>query len=113
MQCKRDPIFNGFPESFDVFHWHDDMPGIPSGAKVLAYSTGCPRQAFCYGEKVYGIQCHLEFTKNTVEGLIKHCSNNYTHGKFIQNPTEFLQSNFSSVNEKMRLILDRLATKVR
>ena len=26
---ENDPIFGMFPKSFDVMHWHNDMPGIP------------------------------------------------------------------------------------
>src|SRR5579862_1536272 len=56
---NQDFIFKQFPESFDVMHWHNDMPGVPAGSTILAYSEGCPRQVIRYNERVYGLQCHM------------------------------------------------------
>src|SRR5579872_3246973 len=48
--AKYDPVFQQFPEKFNTMHWHNDMPGIPANAVLLAKSDGCPRQAFRYGD---------------------------------------------------------------
>jgi len=69
-----DPIFKLFPQSFDVMHWHNDMPGVPTGSAILAYSEGCPRQVVRYNERVYGLQCHMEMTTDLINGMIEHCS---------------------------------------
>jgi GMP synthase (glutamine-hydrolysing) len=43
-----------------VFQWHGDTFDIPAGAVHLAASPLCVNQAFSYGDKVYGLQFHLE-----------------------------------------------------
>lgn len=69
---KQDPIIGTFPEKFPVGHWHGDMPGLTSESKVLATSQGCPRQIVRYAPKIYGFQCHFEFTPEAIEGMIKN-----------------------------------------
>jgi GMP synthase (glutamine-hydrolysing) len=43
-----------------VFQWHGDTFDIPASTVHLAASPVCVNQAFRYGEKVYGLQFHLE-----------------------------------------------------
>ncbi|MGB9628551.1 MAG: type 1 glutamine amidotransferase [Thermodesulfobacteriota bacterium] len=57
-----DPLFFKFPKTFPVFQWHGDTFEIPKGAKLIVTSSSVPYQAFRYGEKVYGLQFHLEVT---------------------------------------------------
>ncbi len=56
----RDPLFSHFKEKEKIFQLHGDTFEIPSTAKHLARSNVCEGQAFRYGEKVYGLQFHLE-----------------------------------------------------
>ena len=56
---RLDALFQGFPGSFPVFHWHSDTFAIPAGAAWLALGPGCPHQAFRHG-RVAGLQFHLE-----------------------------------------------------
>ncbi|MCX6642967.1 MAG: type 1 glutamine amidotransferase, partial [Candidatus Bathyarchaeota archaeon] len=56
-----DPIFQGFPQMFPVFHWHTDMFQIPEGGKKLAVGAVCPIQSFGVGN-VRGVIFHLEIT---------------------------------------------------
>jgi GMP synthase (glutamine-hydrolysing) len=60
---KADPLFDGFPETFNAFHWHGDTFTLPKGAKLLAGNDWYPHQIFKVGEKAYGFQCHLEITE--------------------------------------------------
>jgi GMP synthase (glutamine-hydrolysing) len=57
---KADPVFKGFNSSEKVFQWHADTFEIPRGGLHLASSENCLGQAFRFGEKVYGMQFHLE-----------------------------------------------------
>ncbi len=65
-QGKEDPLFEGLAESVDLFHWHEDMFELPSGATLLASSQGCPHQAFTIGKNAYGLQFHIEITEPTI-----------------------------------------------
>jgi GMP synthase (glutamine-hydrolysing) len=62
----RDPLFTSLPKTFPVFQWHEDTFEIPKWAKLLATSTTVSNQAFRYGENAYGLQFHLEVTKEMI-----------------------------------------------
>ena len=62
--------FSHFNRSEVVGHWHNDMPGLTLTSKVIAASAGCPRQIVEYSSLVYGLQCHLEFTSDSITALI-------------------------------------------
>ena len=59
---RASKFFAGFPESFTAFHWHGDTFATPPQAQNLMASEGCAHQALEYGERVVGIQFHLEVT---------------------------------------------------
>lgn len=63
----RDPLFSHFNRSEKIFQWHGDTFAIPDGAVQLASSQTCANQAFRYGDKVYGLQFHLEVDQPLVE----------------------------------------------
>ncbi|HRN55812.1 MAG TPA: hypothetical protein PLL71_05140, partial [Agriterribacter sp.] len=107
MQIRKHP----FGSTLVVGHWHNDMPGLTADCRVLATSAGCPRQMIRYKHNVYGFQCHMELTTEVVELLIaaepdlEAQSNNY---KFVQPPNALLSYNYTEMNEKLYLFLDRL-----
>lgn len=61
------------PKCFLAFHWHGDTFTLPEGAVHLAENQACKNQAFLYGQKVLGLQCHLEYTQQSIEELMRHC----------------------------------------
>ena len=65
-QGLEDPLFNGLGKEFEVFQWHGDTFAIPDNGVHLAYSKACTNQVFRYNENVYGLQFHLEVTKEMV-----------------------------------------------
>lgn len=111
-EAKTDPIFSQFPEKIESAHWHSDMVGVAEGMILLAGSEGCPRQAFRYGDRVYGLQCHFEMTKCNVEKLLTHCKDDLSPGLYIQEPDIFLNADFDGINQKMLVILDYLKSRV-
>ena len=64
---RRDPLFSHFRSSEPIFQWHGDSFAIPSGAEHLARSPSCTNQAFRYGDRVYGLQFHLEVDEALIE----------------------------------------------
>ena len=64
---RADPLFEGVPEEFLTFQWHNDFFAIPAGAFLLAESAACPNQAFRYGEKAWGTQFHPEVDRAIVD----------------------------------------------
>lgn len=109
---KLDPLFDSFANSFDVIHWHNDMPGIPKDSVLLAYSKGCPNQAFRYNDRVYGFQFHMEITPENAKTMCLHCPDDLKPSKFTQSKEDLLSSDFNSVNQKMNFILDKISTKI-
>jgi GMP synthase-like glutamine amidotransferase len=63
----RDPLFSILPKTFPVFQWHEDTFEIPKAGKLIATSNPIPHQGFRYGEKVYGLQFHLEVTEEMIQ----------------------------------------------
>ncbi len=57
---QEDPVLSTFAPTERIFQWHGDTFDMPHGAEHLASSEICPNQAFRYGDKVYGLQFHLE-----------------------------------------------------
>ena len=64
---SRDPLFAHFEAGEKIFQWHGDTFAIPAGAVQLASSESCANQAFRYGDRVYGLQFHLEVDQALVE----------------------------------------------
>jgi GMP synthase-like glutamine amidotransferase len=64
--------FAHFPDRFVTLQWHGDTFSIPPGAIHAAFSEATPNQAFSYdGERVIGLQFHLEETRQTLGELVE------------------------------------------
>jgi GMP synthase (glutamine-hydrolysing) len=61
-----DPFFSRLPKTFSVFQWHGDTFEIPHNAVLIVTSSLVPHQAFRYGDNVYGLQFHLEVTREMI-----------------------------------------------
>jgi GMP synthase (glutamine-hydrolysing) len=65
---RADPVLGPEGDRLDVVHWHGDTFAIPDGAVRLASSDRYENQAFRYGDRVYGLQFHLEVDDEVAAG---------------------------------------------
>jgi GMP synthase (glutamine-hydrolysing) len=109
-EARRSPAFATLPLETNVFHWHGDTFDLPRGALHAARNEACRNQGFVYGEKVVGLQFHLEVTRESAGRMFRHCADEITGGKFVQNPSEILsdEGRFRRGNELLFTILDAL-----
>ena len=115
-KVNDDPVFSKFETSFEVGHWHGDMPGLTETSQILAYSEGCPRQIVRYSPKIYGFQCHFEFTPESIEGMIQNSEeelDTYKELPFVESPDELRSHDFSQMNSKLFNFLDYLKSTVK
>lgn len=102
-----DPMLEGFPQQFDVAHWHSDMSGVPEGAEVLARSPGCPRQIIRYHDHVYGFQCHPEMTRSVMTRLADHCADDLDGSTYVQSRDQIIAQDFAAINQHAFRFLQR------
>lgn len=69
-----------FPAHTTVLHWHGDTFSLPPGATRLAESAGCAQQAFAWGERVLGLQFHLEMDAPAVAAIAEGCGDELAGG---------------------------------
>lgn len=109
---RNDPFFAGFPERFPVGHWHGDMPGLTRDAQIFAKSEGCPRQIVRYSPRIYGFQCHFEFTPDAIEGMIQNSAvelEEFRGRPFVESAEQLRSHNYRPMNELLFLFLDRFS----
>jgi GMP synthase-like glutamine amidotransferase len=98
------PLFDGLPDSFTPFHWHGDTFDLPHEGKLLAKSEITETQAFAVGQRVLGLQFHMEATEESVRALLKGAAHEIGHGGFEQQPATILAS--SNQCASLRPLLD-------
>jgi GMP synthase-like glutamine amidotransferase len=86
------PFFDGLPDTFTPFHWHGDTFDLPCDATLLAESKITKTQAFAIGQRVLGLQFHMEATAESVRALLKGAAHEIGHGVFEQPPAAILAS---------------------
>jgi GMP synthase (glutamine-hydrolysing) len=70
---REDPVLGNLgTEILPVMHWHQDTFELPDGARWLARSELYPHQAFCLGERAYGLQFHLEVDRQLADAWREH-----------------------------------------
>ncbi len=78
----------------------------------MASSEGCLHQAFAYGNRVVGLQFHLESSEHNIQNLIQHCREDLTEGLFIQSE-EVMTRQESHVQTAAQLLYTLLDNLVR
>ncbi len=99
-----------FPERSEVFHWHGETFDLPPGAVRLARSAVCENQAFQIGERVIGLQFHLETTPESADSIITNCRDELVAGApYIQSEAELRNTPVAAYNAVNRLMEQVLA----
>jgi GMP synthase (glutamine-hydrolysing) len=98
------------PEQAEVFHWHGETFELPAEATHLASSRACANQAFLWGDRVLGLQFHLEITRKGLEMLIQHCKSDLSYGPYSQQSNELLRDklHFQRLHSLLNPILEYL-----
>lgn len=69
--AATDPLFATVPTEFPALHWHGDTFVMPPGAVRLASSAMYENQAFRLGDRVWGLQFHIEID---AQGVRAYCN---------------------------------------
>jgi GMP synthase (glutamine-hydrolysing) len=106
------PLWRDMPPRFAAFHWHGETFALPAGAVHLARSEACENQAFAVGQKVLGLQFHLEVTPDTVQQFVEHGRDELKPAPFVQSGSTLLKQDehFPGSNRAMRQLLNNLAS---
>jgi GMP synthase-like glutamine amidotransferase len=104
------PFFEGLPDSFAAFHWHGETFDLPRNATVLASSEITEAQAFAVGQRVLGLQFHIEATEQSVRALVRAAGHEIGCGAFEQQPGTILTNlgQCASLRPLLELVLDHL-----
>ncbi|MFP5504596.1 MAG: type 1 glutamine amidotransferase [Gammaproteobacteria bacterium] len=99
------------PAEFMAFHWHGDTFDLPPGAVHLGSSAVCRHQAYAVGERILGLQFHLETTPESARELIEHAGDELVDAPTIQTADAMLAdgTRFDDLNRLMFTLLDALA----
>jgi GMP synthase-like glutamine amidotransferase len=69
-QPDPEHVFSLFPREVPALHWHGETFSLPPGAQLLARTEACVNQAFSVGDRVLGLQFHLEATAESTAALV-------------------------------------------
>ncbi len=101
--------FAHFPERAPFFHWHGDTFTLPPGAVRVAESEACANQAFLVGDRVVGLQFHIEVTPESVAAFITGGEGELQSAPFVQTSDEVLRTPEGFAPDALTGLLDSLA----
>ena len=109
----RSGLLAAFPAQMNVMHWHGDTYDVPPGAHTVAESAGCPQQAFVYGDRVVGLQFHLEMGAVHVADLAHVSMDELVPARYVQTPEQLMQTpaDLDASHEALFALLDELVRK--
>jgi GMP synthase-like glutamine amidotransferase len=100
------------PETFTPLHWHGETFDLPAGAIRLAETDAVPNQAFQLGNKVIGLQFHLEATLQSVQALVENAAHEIQVGRPFQQPPEAILAQTPQASAAVQPILWSLLNRL-
>lgn len=102
------PVGKVLADRAEVFHWHGETFDLPKGAAHLMRSPGCAHQAFALGDRIVGLQYHLETTMASARNLVDNCRHELVEGIYVQGELDMLSrpERFARLNLEMNRLLD-------
>lgn len=98
-------IISFLPHQFTTLHWHGDTFDLPANAVRIAVSDGCDNQGFLFGDRVLGLQFHLEVTEHSFDEMLENGRHELVKDKFVQgekdilNGREFIKANNKYISD--------------
>lgn len=101
-------LLSDIADGLEAFHWHGDTFDIPPGATRHHKSDACVNQSFSWGQRVLGLQFHLEVTATDARhwlDLAKPAPQRY-----VQDARRILArpARFAANHRQMVRLLDRM-----
>jgi GMP synthase-like glutamine amidotransferase len=111
-KCAPHELFAGFPEECTAFHWHGDTFSLPEGAVRIAESAACQNQAFVFGERVVGLQFHVEVSPEGVRGFLVGADDYLQPEQWVQAAAQIRDAtpDLAATDRGLEVLLDGLAT---
>lgn len=108
------PLLAGTPAELLVFHWHEDTFRLPRGAVHLASSDACRNQGFVLGDRVVGLQFHVEFSADTLAAMAPAVPAALARSPYVQTAPEITGSpeRVAGCQTFLNRLLDNLFTGV-
>jgi len=99
-----------FEDGDEVYHWHGETFDMPAGAVGFLQSDACRNQAFLIGNRVVGLQFHIETTPQSAALLIENSRAELVAGPCIQTEAEMLArpERFARANTLMDSVLNAM-----
>lgn len=91
---KIDPLFERFPERFKIFQLHSETVELSQSMRLLGRGKLCHNQVIKAGKNAYGIQGHLEVTREMLGQWMEEDSD------LMKLDSEKLTKDFEKINSE-------------
>ena len=97
-------------KEFKAFHWHGDTFVLPENIKSLYSSEACQNQAFEIGDKVLGLQFHVEYSKESIEKMLVNDGAELDGSHYVQSAEQIISEidQIKTIHKIMDKVLSRL-----